>query len=200
MRTARKTPPSRDKLLDAALRLMLTKGFTATRVEEICAAAKLTKGSFFHYFKSKEDIGKAVLDRYYSQSEQTILHAPFHKKTDPLDRVYGYIDFAIKMSRNPRASDSCLIGGFTSELSHTYPEFRALCARYFNQWAAAFRKDLEAAKRLHAPRAAFAPEELADYMIALIEGSLLLSKARRDKTVVEKNLNSFQSYLKTLFK
>ncbi|MGH2670894.1 MAG: TetR/AcrR family transcriptional regulator, partial [bacterium] len=64
MRTTPATPPSKARLLDAAERLMLAKGFEATTVDEICGAAKLTKGGFFHYFHSKEDLGRQLLERF----------------------------------------------------------------------------------------------------------------------------------------
>src|SRR5689334_24216214 len=65
MRTAQTYTPTKEKLLDAAQQLMLSKGFPATTVDEICDTAGFTKGSFFHYFESKEQLGKEVLNRFY---------------------------------------------------------------------------------------------------------------------------------------
>ena len=75
MRTRQENPATREKLLETAQHLMLAKGYTATSVEEICEAADLTKGSFFHYFASKEDLGKAVLDRYVNTMFQAVQNA-----------------------------------------------------------------------------------------------------------------------------
>src|SRR3990172_7998078 len=123
MRTVRVHSPTKEKLLDAAQRLMLAKGFPATTLDEICEMAGLTKGSLFHYFESKEDLGKAALDRFYAQSSRAIGNAPFRKKSDPLERVYGYVDFIIQMSKHPQAPNACLIGSFAIELSDTHPAF-----------------------------------------------------------------------------
>ena len=68
MRTAQTHSPTKEKLLEAAQQLMLAKGFPATTVDEICEAAGFTKGSFFHYFESKEHLGKEVLDRFYQKN------------------------------------------------------------------------------------------------------------------------------------
>jgi len=54
-------PNSKSKLLDAALQVIRTKSYTATTIDDICATASLTKGSFFHHFKSKEDLALAAL-------------------------------------------------------------------------------------------------------------------------------------------
>lgn len=200
MRTALAHSPAKEKLLDAAQRLMLAKGFPATTVDEICAVAKLTKGSFFHYFESKEDLGKAALDRFYTRSSQAIGNAPFRKKSDPLERVYGYVDFIVQMSRHPRAPDACMIGNFTLELSDTHPGFRSLCAHYFGRWADMFKEDLDKAKRKYSPKASFDTRSLAEHCIAIIEGSLILGKAKQDKRALEENLRHFKRYLKSLFK
>mgnify|MGYP003395515101 CR=1 FL=1 len=94
---AKAQPPTREKLLDSAQQLMLAKGFVATTVDEICDAAGVTKGSFFHYFKSKEDLGKVVLERFCQVRLQLMQGSPSQKKKDPLERIYGLVDFAIEI-------------------------------------------------------------------------------------------------------
>ena len=192
-------PSTKEKLLDAAQRLMLAKGYPATTVDEICEAAGLTKGSFFHYFRSKEDLGKEALDRFYTQSNQAIGDAPFHKNTDPLKRVYGYVDFIIQMFKHPQAPNACLIGNFSLELSDTHPAFRALCAHYFGQWAKFLKKDLDEAKKKYAPKSSFDTQSLAEHCVAIIEGSFILGKAQQDKKVLENNLKHYKHYLKSVF-
>lgn len=199
MKQAQEQSPTKERLLEAAERLMLAKGYEATSVKEICEAAGLTKGGFFHYFASKEDLGKAVLDRFVSTMFRTIQQAPFLKKRDPLQRVYGYVDFAMELSRNPQAQNGCLLGNFAQELSHTRPKIRSRCAHHFVQWADALRQDLERAKAKHRPKTAIDAHSLAEHFIAVIEGSLILAKANQDMKVVEKNLGHFKQYLHRLF-
>ncbi len=67
-----RNPPTKEKLLDTAIGLMLKKGFTATSVDEICQTAGLTKGSFFYYFESKEDLADAALHRFW-QSQMDMI-------------------------------------------------------------------------------------------------------------------------------
>lgn len=200
MRTAQVHSPTKEKLLDAAQQLMLAKGFAATTVDEICETAGLTKGSFFHYFESKEHLGKAVLDRYVSAMFQAIQHAPFLKKRDPLRRVYGYVDFVIQISKDPSVQNGCLLGTFAQELSDTHPEIRSLCAQHFGLWTEAFKRDLDAAKAKYAQRATLDTQGLAEHFIAVLEGSLILAKAKQEPDVIEKNLAHFKRYLKSLFR
>ncbi|HEX9757667.1 MAG TPA: TetR/AcrR family transcriptional regulator [Nitrospiria bacterium] len=200
MRTAQEHSPAKEKLLEAATHLMLTKGFPATSLEEICNSAGLTKGSFFHYFENKEHLGKSVLDRYVAFMQQKIQQAPFCKKKDPLQRVYGYLDFVIELSKDPNFQNNCLLGTFSQELSSTHPQIRKLCSQYFHQWTETLKKDLDETKEKYFPKKKFNNKELAEHFIAILEGSFILGKATQDSFIVEKNVKHFKQYLKVLFK
>ena len=177
---------------------MLTKGFAATSVEEICRAAKLTKGSFFHHFASKEELGRVLLERFCASGEA--LHRSFcGRATDPLKRVYAYIDGAIALSQDPVMGKGCLLGLFAQELADTNAAVRTACCEGFADWAAAFASELAAAKAVYAPKAAFRPVEVAEHFIAVMEGSLILGKARRDMRVMARNLRHFKAYVISLY-
>lgn len=178
---------------------MLAKGFVATTVDEICATAGLTKGSFFHYFKSKEDLGKSVLDRFCHVRLKLMQESPSQKKGEPLERVYGWVDFAINMSKSPLAKNGCLLGNFAQELSDTHPRMRSLCAQRFAEWAALLKQDLDDAKAKHLPKSRLDTGGLAEHFIAIIEGALILAKAKQDMGVVEESLTHFRGYLASLF-
>lgn len=199
MRTRQENPATRERLLETAQHLMLAKGYTATSVEEICEAANLTKGSFFHYFDSKEDLGKAVLDSYVNTMHQAVQNAPFFKESDPLRRLYGYIDFMIAVSKDPARRSGCLLGNFAQVLTDTHPEIRTKCAAHFRLWADMLQQELDAAKAVYKVKG-LDTGTLADHFIALFEGSLMLAKTRQDLDVVANNLNHFKNYLKTIFK
>ena len=199
MRKAQAHPPTKQKLLEAAQELMCAKGFVATTVDEICAAAGVTKGSLFHYFKSKEDLGKSVLERFCNVRLKLMQESPSQKKSDPLERVYGRVDFAIHMSKSPLAKNGCLLGNFAQELSDTHPRMRSLCAQRFAEWAALLRQDMDEAKAKHLPKSRLDTGSLAEHLIAIIEGALILAKAKQDMGVVEKSLTHFRGYLTSLF-
>src|SRR5262245_29948017 len=152
MRTAQPDSLTKQKLLDAAQELMLAKGYTATSVDEICEAAGLTKGSFFHYFEGKEHLGRVVAQHFYASMQQLFQSAPFHQKEDPLDRVFGRVDFLIDLSRGPQSGRGCLLGTFVQELSATHPTIRSVCANCFDEAARSFKRDLDEAKAKYAPR------------------------------------------------
>ena len=203
MRKAKVNPVARTKLLDAAQKLMLRRGYAATSLDDICRAAKLTKGTFFHYFASKEDLGKKLLERFCGQAMTKISDyccGEDQKAGDPLERVYRHVDCAIAVSKDPLAAQGCLMGTMAQELSDTSPGIRELCVQGFGAWAKAFKKDLDEAKAVHAPKAAIDTQSLAEYFIAVVEGSQILAKANQNNKIIERNMQHFKQYLKTIFK
>ena len=193
-------PETKRKLVDAGVNLMRARGFNATTVDEICSEAGVTKGGFFHYFKSKDELAKAALTRFREGKSQDFLNAPFRKLADPLDRVYGRLDFAKASSGgNGRLTKGCLIGVFAQELSFTHPELRGACQSSFARMAEDFEKDLTEAKSLYAPKAGFNPKSLAALYVTIVQGSLMLAKASETNTVLLENIEQFRHYVQSLF-
>ena len=199
VRIALEHSPTKERLLDAAERLMLAKGFAATTLDEICEKSKLTKGSFFHYFESKDQLGKELLERFCATGEK--LHESFccPLERDPLKRVFGYIDAAAKFGQDPKMR-GCLLGLFSQELAETNPGIRDACAKGFEGWKKQFGQELAKAKAAHATRMAFHPEELAEHFIAIMEGALILSKAKQDPAVIGRSMRHFKQYVESFFK
>lgn len=189
--------PTRDRLLDAAEEAMLSRGYVAATVDGICSAAGLTKGSFFHYFSSKEDLGKVLLERFAQKQHAAFLEA-CEAVEDPLERVYRIVDFAIQGSRNPEMK-GCLIGTVAQEISETHPELREVCKASFERVAEFLARDLVAAKERYCPHAAFDAESLGGYFLSIAQGSMLLLRASGERSTMERNLVHFRNYLRTLY-
>ncbi len=190
-------PSTKDKLLNAAEALMLAKGFTATSVDEICEEAGLTKGSFFHYFESKDELARVVLERFCCNMGSVHASCCGGEK-DPLKRLYAYVDGMIRYSKE-EGKEGCLLGVFAQELAQEDAAMRRVCDKAFDGWRSQLTKEITDAKRLHAPKAAFDPQGVADHLIAVVEGSWILAKVRQDRGIVAANLKHFRSYLESLF-
>jgi len=199
MRKQQADSQTRTRLLDAATELMLAKGFVATSVDDVCQAAGLTKGSFFHYFPGKEDLGIAVVRRFYDARHQVFAEAPFRRLADPLARVLGHVDFLIEWVRCPASPKGCLMGTFVQELAQTHPNIRSACAACFEAVAADLERDLDEAKVKYAPKATWSARSLSEHLIAVVQGAIILAKAKQDVKVVEESLGHFRRYLTGLF-
>jgi TetR/AcrR family transcriptional regulator, transcriptional repressor for nem operon len=190
---------SRTKLLDASLHVIRAKGYAATRIEDVCAHAGLTKGSFFHHFKSKEELALAAVDHWSHTTGSFFIGAAYRLHADPLDRVLGYVDLRKAILQGNLADFTCLVGTMVQEAYETNTAIRDACAGSINAHAAEVAKDIQAAKQLYAPDAAWSAESLALYTQAVIQGAFILAKAGNGPAVAVDCLDHLRRYLQTLF-
>ena len=115
---------ARTKLLDAALSVIRAKGYSATRIEDVCEAAGLTKGSFFHHFESKEALALAAADYWIETTGEFFASARYHAPVDPLDRFLAYIDFRQSIIQGDLPDFTCLVGTMVQEVYDTHPTLR----------------------------------------------------------------------------
>jgi TetR/AcrR family transcriptional repressor of nem operon len=192
-------PDGRARLLDAAMQAIREKGYSATTVDDICGAAGVTKGAFFHHFKSKEDLAVAAAGHFAQLAEQLFGAASYQKLSDPLDRVLGYVDFRAAILTGPLARFTCLLGTMVQEAYDTHPTIREACETYIFGHAASIGKDIAAAKALYAPDAAWSAESLALYTQAVLQGSFILAKANGGPEVARGCVAHLRRYILQLF-
>ncbi len=171
---------SKTAVLDAALQVIRTKGYAATTLDDLCAAAGVTKGSFFHHFTSKEDMTLDAIAHWNRVTGELFAHAAFQKKKDPRDRVLGYIDLRKDLLQGEAQEYSCLLGTLVQETFATHPRLREACDAGISSHARNVARDIAAAKALHAPDARWDPEALALFTQAALQGAFVLAKSRGD--------------------
>ncbi len=186
---------AKEKLIQAALRLMLDKGYAGTAVDEICESAGVSKGSFYHFFKTKEDIGLAALEAFIQGAEKLISRGSFMEIEDPIQRVFGYLDHAEAVSKEIWG-DGCLLGTFAIDLARTHPVIRSRVTALFDKAAANVAQIFKpiAVLRQDGPTAV----QLAEQYLAMLEGSIVLAKAHDDWKRIPQGLQAFRGYLRLL--
>lgn len=195
------TPRSdaRTRLLDAALRVIRAKGYSATRVDDICAAATLSKGAFFHHFASKEDLALAAAQHFSDMADELFASAPYQLLEDPLDRLMAYVDFRIALLDGDLPDYTCLLGTMVQEIYGTHPPIRDACERFIRSHASDVSRDIAAAKRLYAPHATWSAESLGLHMQAVIQGGFILAKAGDSAALAADSIRHLKRYLELLF-
>lgn len=189
---------SKRKLLDAAVALMLRQGYTPTTVDQICAEAGLTKGSFFHYFRSKEALGIAAMEHFSRGQGQAFKEAGFEKIDDPVARLHCLFETMADMIKSPQFPCACVVGNLAQEMAQSSPEFRESCDGHFSNFVAMVSALIHEAKKARPKAVAMDTESLAWMMCSLLQGSLLVARTRRDRGMVLENLAHFRAYLDTL--
>jgi TetR/AcrR family transcriptional repressor of nem operon len=192
--------PSKEKLLEAALQVIRAKGYTATRIEDICEAAGLTKGSFFHHFKSKEDLAVAAAEHWSTVTAALFEAAPYHRRADPLDRVLGYLDYRKELLRGKVPEFTCLVGTMVQEAYDTEPAIRDACDRCISDHAAKIEQDIAEALATHGIRANWTAQSLAFYTQAVIQGAFILAKAKSGPAIAAESIDHLRRYIELLFK
>jgi TetR/AcrR family transcriptional repressor of nem operon len=190
---------SKTKFLDAALHVIRAKGYTATRIEDVCEAAGLTKGSFFHHFDTKEDLAIAAAGHFAAMADGVFATAPYQRAADPLDRLLGYVDFRIAILQGALPDFTCLLGTMVQETYQTHPAIRAACDKHLSAHAAALARDIAQARARHAPKARWSAEGLAIFTQAAIQGAFVLAKAKQGPEVAAECLRHLRRYLETQF-
>lgn len=193
------TADSRTRLLDAALQVIRARGYSATRVDDICAAAGLSKGSFFHHFESKEALAVEAARHWSTVTDAFFAAAPYHRAEDPLERVLGYLDFrkSILMGRVPEFT--CLVGTMVQETYDTNPAIREACDRSISGHASEVARDIALAREKYVPDAPWTAESLALHTQAVLQGAFILAKARGSASIAEESVDHLKRYVELLF-
>lgn len=190
---------ARTRLLEAARDVIRKKGFTATTVSDLCTAAGVTSGAFFHNFKSKQALGAAAAEYWSETTAEFFRAAPYHDHADPLERVLGYIDFRKAIIDGDVAQFTCLAGTMAQEVYDTQPEICAACGASILDHAATLEPDIEAAMQARGLNADFSPASLARHTQAVLQGAFILAKATGARSVARDSVDHLRRYVELLF-
>jgi TetR/AcrR family transcriptional repressor of nem operon len=190
---------TKEKVLQAALGVIRSKGYAAATVDDLCAAAGVTKGTFFHYFKTKEDLAVSSAEYWSQVTGQLFASAEYHKHADPLDRILGYVDFRKELIRGGIPDFTCLVGTMVQETYGSHSEIRDACRDSIFSHAGTLEKDIEDAKRLYAPQASWTAASLALHTQAVLQGGFILAKAADSASLAVQSIDHLKRYLELLF-
>lgn len=177
---------TREKLIRTAEKLMLRDGYSATRVDDVIRKAGLSKGSFYHFFDSKEALGLAALEYYYADRVGRLAAGAYAAETDPLRRAHGFLDHAAQVAPDVWRQ-GCLLANFAAEaagssrvvsnaLRKRTSELRAIVADLLSPLAT--------------PEAS--ATDLADQFLVCVEGAIVLSRIFGDPGYLQRSLEQFR--------
>src|SRR5947207_3652331 len=172
---------TRDAILGAAQRLMHVHGYHATSLDDVLRESGVGKGNFYYHFRSKEELGFAILDQIVATFVERTLEPCFADPTGaPLPQIRCFLDRVVQAQRDRQCRGGCAMGNLAAELSDVHEGFRKRLASVFTTWHARMAKALLEAKRRGQLGAACDPDASARFLVASLEGAILLTKLSKD--------------------
>jgi TetR/AcrR family transcriptional repressor of nem operon len=190
---------ARTRLLEAARDGIRQKGFAATSVDDLCQSAEVTKGAFFHHFKTKEALGVAAAEYWAETTSALFAEAPYHQPDDPLDRILAYLEFRRAIIAGETYEYTCLVGTMTQEVHDTAPAIREACAESIFDHAATLEADIRAARAQRGIDADWTAESLARHTQAVLQGGFILAKAADNPELARESVDHLIRYVRGLF-
>jgi TetR/AcrR family transcriptional regulator, transcriptional repressor for nem operon len=193
------TSNTKTKLLNAALTAIRAKGYTATTVDDICQGAGVTKGAFFHHFKSKEELAVEAARHWGAITSGLFASAPYRALQDPLDRVLAYVDFRKAILQGELPEYTCFAGTTIQEVYDTHPLIREACEKTISDHAAVVEADIAEAMRKYNITGDWTAQSLALYTQAVLQGAFILAKAKHNAAVAGDCIDHLRRYIEMLF-
>ncbi|MBI4425013.1 MAG: TetR/AcrR family transcriptional regulator [Elusimicrobia bacterium] len=170
----------RQRILEEAEHLIHLQGFRGTSLDEIARRCRMTKANLFHHFRSKEELGLAVLDFKAECYRRNCLDRVFAAGRSPEDAITELFADAACFFKGNGCKAGCFVGNIALEMSDVNPRFRERAGRFFEEWTAALRRLLEAAG------VDGGAAQAAEAVLELYEGALMLARTRRDPSVFDR--------------
>jgi AcrR family transcriptional regulator len=203
IQTLSKGEQTRERILDIAEHAVLHKGFAGTSLDEIIAEAGLTKSGFFYHFKDKNDLAKALLQRYLD-NEWAVFDQLFAQaddlSDDPLHSFLIFLKlFADMMGDLPNGHPGCIVASYVYQDHLFSRDVRELSTEGHMIWRRRFRARLDAIAERYPARIDVDLDDIADMLSAVADGGIILSKSLKDPGILARQILLCRQFVKLVF-
>jgi len=192
----RQAKPTRQRIIQAALYLFWLQGYAATGIAEILKRSKANAGSFYYFFKTKEELLLAVLEFYIHSLNPVVVEPVFSEIADPIERVFGILAFYRRNLIATGCTYGCPIGRLALEIPEEQFRVHKRLADNFDGWTAAVETCLEAA-RDRFPSGTDLPA-LAKFVLTVMEGGVMQARAHREVGPFDASVAHLRNYFQLL--
>ena len=188
--------PTRERIVEAGLYLFWLQGYAATGMAEILARAEANAGSFYHFFKTKEELLLAVLELYIQSLEPVVVQPVLGAIADPVERVFGILEFYRQNLLKTGCTYGCPIGRLALEIPEEQFRVHKRLADNFDGWTAAIEKCLGDARERFPEETNFAT--LSKFVLTVMEGGVMQARAHRDVAPFDASVEHLREYFRLM--
>jgi TetR/AcrR family transcriptional repressor of nem operon len=171
---------TRRRIVGHATLLMYEKGYAKTTIDDVIAAAGVTKGSFYFHFSSKEELGYAVIESASNFILGSMRESLDRQDLGPQERIETMLRGVQGIVEAADCSRGCILGNLALETSNTNDVFRERIAQAFRDWSQLIASELEQMKREGELPPDFNCTRYANFAISALEGGIMISKVTLD--------------------
>ncbi len=201
--TLSKGEQTRERIMDIAQDAVLHKGFASTSIDEIISEAGITKSGFFYHFRDKNDLAKALLQRY-TDNEWKVFDQLFKQadelSEDPLHSFLIFLKlFADLMGDLPNGHPGCLVASYVYQDFLFSRDVRDMTTEGHRIWRRRFRERLDLIAARYPARVEVNLDDMADMLSAVADGGIILSKSLHDPSLLPRQILQYRAYVRLVF-
>jgi TetR/AcrR family transcriptional regulator, transcriptional repressor for nem operon len=185
-------PNTRERIIETGAGIIHRKGFNHTGIQEILKAAGVPKGSFYNYFKSKEDFGLQIIDYFSARFTRMAKKTLEDTSVSPLNRLYGLLTEFMEHFQSQNYAGGCPIGNLAQEMGDLSPAFRQRLKEAIDMMAETYRRVLVEAQEARKISKNLAVKEAAYFIVAGWHGAIIQMK-------LEKSMKPLKNHRKLVF-
>ncbi len=180
---------TRDRIIETGAAIIHRKGFNHTGIQEILTAAGVPKGSFYNYFKSKNDFGLAIVDYFSDHFRQIASQTLDDTAISPLNRIYQFLTAFMQHFESQNYAGGCPIGNLAQEMGDLNAEFRAKLKESIDMMIDAYSQVLAAAQQDGKILKNLNIQDTASFIVAGWHGAIIQMKLTKSLTPLKNHRN-----------
>lgn len=194
----KKSQETRLNILQKAFELIYQKGYQTTSVDEIIATTQVTKGAFYYHFKTKDEMGLAILNELMIPNFKNNFIQPFQTEGNPLDTIYNLLHYLLMESEDLKVEYGCPASNFTQEMAPWNIDFTKALNNLSLDWEKTMIDSIEKAKEDRVLKSDVNAREVAVFVISGYWGVRNLGKLENSKSVYLIYLKGLKNYFESL--
>lgn len=194
----KKAEATRLNILQKAFELIYTKSYQTTSIDDILAMTQVTKGAFYYHFKSKDEMGIAIINELLKPTLTSSFIEPLQNEKNPLDAVYELMHDLLIKNEFLKPEYGCPAANFTQEMTPWNTDFNTALNELTQQWTEIMRHTLEKGKQNGCVRKDVNAEQATIFIMSGYWGIRNFGKLENSKKVYLTYLKELRNYLDSL--